>query len=198
MCSGPGGKTAVLGAEALEAGAQVVAWEKAPHRARLVEKSVAAIAKRNSRTVSVVTGDALRMPGESASFSRVLVDAPCSGLGALRRRPEARWRKSLGDIASLVELQKALLSRALELVEPGGVVAYVTCTPVVEETVEVVEAVCSQRRDCELLDTSEVLNQVTHTLVDGARRGTAVQLWTYRHGCDDMFIQLIRTRASVV
>jgi len=64
--------------------------------------------------------------------------------------------------------------------------------------VEVVQAVCSQRGDCELLDTSEVLNQVTHTLVDGARRGTAVQLWTYRHGCDDMFIQLIRTRASVV
>lgn len=198
MCAGPGGKTAVLGAEALEAGAQVVAWEKAPHRARLVEKSVAAIAKRNSRTVSVVTGDALRMPDESGSFSRVLVDAPCSGLGALRRRPEARWRKSLGDIASLVELQKALLSRALELVEPGGVVAYVTCSPVVEETVEVVQAVCSQRGDCELLDTSEVLNQVTHTLVDGAMRGTAVQLWTYRHGCDDMFIQLIRTRASVV
>ena len=111
---------------------------------------------------------------------------------------DQRWRKSLGDIASLVELQKALLSRALELVEPGGVVAYVTCSPVVEETVEVVEAVCSQRGDCELLDTSEVLNQVTHTLVDGARRGTAVQLWTYRHGCDDMFIQLIRTRASVV
>ena len=159
---------------------------------------MAAIAKRNSRTVSVVTGDALRMPDDSGSFSRVLVDAPCSGLGALRRRPEARWRKSLGDIASLVELQKALLSRALELVEPGGVVAYVTCSPVVEETVEVVQAVCSQRGDCELLDTSEVLNQVTHTLVDGAMRGTAVQLWTYRHGCDDMFIQLIRTRASVV
>jgi 16S rRNA (cytosine967-C5)-methyltransferase len=198
LCSGPGGKTAVLAAEALGAGAHVVAWEKAPHRARLVEKSVAAIVRRNPATVVVATGDALEIPAEPGSFSRVLVDAPCSGLGALRRRPEARWRKSPDDIPALVDLQLALLSRALELVAPGGIVAYVTCSPMAEETVDVVAAVCAVNRECELIDTPAVLDRVSKKPVVGARRGSAVQLWTYRHGCDDMFIQLIRRTESLV
>jgi 16S rRNA (cytosine967-C5)-methyltransferase len=163
-----------------------------------VEKSVAAIVRRNPATVVVATGDALEIPAEPGSFSRVLVDAPCSGLGALRRRPEARWRKSPDDIPALVDLQLALLSRALELVAPGGIVAYVTCSPMAEETVDVVAAVCAVNRECELIDTPAVLDRVSKKPVVGARRGSAVQLWTYRHGCDDMFIQLIRRTESLV
>ncbi len=192
MCSGPGGKTAVLGADALDSGAVVVAWEKAPHRARLVAASVAAITRRNRATVTVITGDALTLAEESQSYDRVLLDAPCSGLGALRRRPEARWRKDPADLSSLITLQTKLLHRALDLVAVGGVVAYVTCSPVIQETEGVVNSVMEARGDSELLDTPSILDTIATKPVPGAARGSAVQLWGYRHGCDDMFIQLLR------
>jgi len=132
---------------------------------------------------------------EGGLFERILVDAPCSGLGALRRRPEARWRKTPEDLDELVPLQRALLARALDLVAPGGVVAYVTCSPVVEETSEVVSFAIGSHPDIELIDTPEVLDRVAKIPVVGARRDQAVQLWTFRHGCDDMFIQLLRKKS---
>ena len=194
MCSGPGGKTAVLGAEALQVGAHVVAWEKAPHRAELVRDSVRDISARNPDTVSVSAGDALTMPPPRGDVTRVLVDAPCSGIGALRRRPESRWRKTLEDIPELVVLQQRLLQRALDLVSPGGVVAYVTCSPVIAETHGVVDAVLDSRGDAQRMNTPEVLSSIVERPMTGVASGEAVQLWTYRHGCDDMFIQLVRKK----
>lgn len=195
MCAGPGGKTAVLASEAMAVGARVEAWEKAPHRAKLVAQSVSALSRASPTTVTIRVGDALTLPAEEGSFQRILVDAPCSGLGALRRRPEARWRKTPEDLDELVPLQRALLARALDLVAPGGVVAYVTCSPVVEETSEVVSFAIGSHPDIELIDTPEVLDRVAKIPVVGARRDQAVQLWTFRHGCDDMFIQLLRKKS---
>jgi 16S rRNA (cytosine967-C5)-methyltransferase len=195
MCAGPGGKTAVLAGEAIAAGAQVEAWEKAPHRAKLVEQSISALSRASPSTVTIRVGDALTLSAEEGSFQRILVDAPCSGLGALRRRPEARWRKTPEDLEELVPLQRALLARALTLVAPGGIVAYVTCSPVVEETSEVVSWEMESRPDIELIDTPEVLDRVAKIPVVGSRRDQAVQLWTFRHGCDDMFIQLLRKKS---
>ncbi len=195
MCAGPGGKTAVLAAEALQGGARVIAWEKLAHRAALVTDSVRAITAQNPHTVSVVTGDALELAAPQDAITRVLLDAPCSGLGALRRRPESRWRKNPADIPELVTLQQALLGRALDLVAPGGVVAYVTCSPVLEETHGVISAVVDSRSDTERVNTPEVLSTIVRRPLVGETSGMAVQLWTYRHGCDDMFIQLLRTKA---
>jgi 16S rRNA (cytosine967-C5)-methyltransferase len=121
----------------------------------------------------------------------VLVDAPCTGLGALRRRPEARWRRSRADLEGLVGLQRALLESALGSARPGGVVAYVTCSPVLAETEGVVRAVLDVRPDAVLEDATLLLPQVPDAA--GPLPGT-LQLWPHRHGTDAMFLALLRRR----
>ncbi len=189
LCAGPGGKAALLGALAAQRGATVVANERAPHRAGLVSRAVAALP---AGTVEVVVGDGTEPVGEPGSFDRVLVDAPCSGLGALRRRPESRWRRTPGDVADLVPLQVALLRAALDAARPGGVVAYVTCSPVLAETAGVIETVLADRPDVRLEDPAgpgSVLGRVPDAA--GPLPGT-VQLWPHRHGTDAMFLALLR------
>lgn len=189
MCAGPGGKTAVLAAEAARVGAAVLALEKIPHRVGLVRDSTRAISQRHPGVLGVEQGDARDVVGE---FSRVLLDAPCSGLGALRRRPEARWRKSHRELVGLGVLQEELLDAGLRVLAPGGFLAYVTCSPVVRETSEIVASVLARYPEVSLVDTSAVLDRVSKVPVAGAARGNAVQLWTHRHGTDAMFIQLLR------
>jgi 16S rRNA (cytosine967-C5)-methyltransferase len=118
----------------------------------------------------------------------VLVDAPCTGLGALRRRPEARWRRQPSDIPQLARLQRELLTAALAAARPGGLVGYVTCSPHLAETRAVVAEVV-RRTGAEQLDTGAVLLGVPD-LGDGPQ----VQLWPHRHGTDAMFIALLRRR----
>ncbi len=190
MCAGPGGKTAVLGAEACAVGASVLASEISEHRSTLVEDSTSAITDRLPTAISVEVGDSRRPRAER--FSRILLDAPCSGLGALRRRPEARWVKTPESIPALRELQEALLRNGLNSLAPGGYLAYITCSPVVEETTAVINRVVSDDERLTLLDTSAVLEEIVTSPITGHRRGTAVQLWTHRHGTDAMFIQLIQ------
>lgn len=190
MCAGPGGKTAVLGAEACAVGASVFASEVSKHRSSLVEDSTSAITDRLPTAMSVEVGDSRRPRAER--FSRILLDAPCSGLGALRRRPEARWVKTPESIPALRELQEALLRNGLNSLAPGGYLAYVTCSPVVEETTAVINRVVSDDERLTLLDTPSVLEGIVTSPITGHRRGTAVQLWTHRHGTDAMFIQLIQ------
>jgi len=175
LCAGPGGKTALLAALAAERGAIVRANELHPHRAELVRKATAAW------QVEVSVGDA-RAISETESYDRVLLDVPCTGLGALRRRPEARWRRSIVDVAVLAELQRDLLTAALRLVRPGGVVAYVTCSPHLAETHEVVAG-------HDLLDA-----RASFGATDQLGAGPAVQLWPHRQGTDAMFCALLRRR----
>lgn len=189
MCAGPGGKTALLSAEACAVGANVLATEISAHRAQLVENSTRAVSERFPGLIEVDVCDATQARPER--FSRILLDAPCSGLGALRRRPEARWRKSAGDIPGLVDLQTSLLRNGLESLVVGGVLAYVTCSPVVEETTSVVSSVLTDDSRFTLLDSGDVLEAVVRRPLEGHRRGNAVQLWTHRHGTDAMFLQLI-------
>ncbi len=179
LCAGPGGKAALLGALAEIDGAHIDAVEPTPHRAELVRKTTASLPV----TVHVVDG---RESGLDGGYDRVLVDAPCTGLGALRRRPEARWRRSPKDVAGLVTLQKELLASALSLVRPGGVVVYSTCSPHLAETIGVV-ADAARRHDVEELDTRTLLPGVPQ-LGDG----TTVQLWPHRHGTDAMFVAALR------
>ena len=190
MCAGPGGKTALLGAEACASGATVLASELSAHRAALVEDSITAVSARFPGSIRVDVGDSTEPREET--FTRILLDAPCSGLGALRRRPEARWTKDPESIPGLVELQRALLRNGLRSLAPGGFLAYVTCSPVVEETTEVVADVLAQTEGFSALDTPDIMGSVARTTLQGHRRGTAAQLWTHRHGTDAMFVQLIR------
>jgi 16S rRNA (cytosine967-C5)-methyltransferase len=135
-------------------------------------------------------------PWAPASFDRVLVDAPCTGLGALRRRPEARWRRRPEDLQALAPLQRSLLDRALDLVRPGGVVVYATCSPVLAETRDVLGSVLLGRDDAELGDTGSLLTATAGLRAGvpdcaGPLAGTA-QLWPHRHRTDAMFLALLR------
>jgi len=173
LCAGPGGKTAMLAGLAAERGVTVTANELHPHRAELVRNVTA------PWQVEVLVGDARSLPGIEGGYDRVLLDAPCSGLGALRRRPESRWRRQPSDVVDLASLQRELLVAALRLARPGGVVGYVTCTPHVAETRDVVAG-------AELVDARPAFPGVPR-LGDGP----AVQLWPHRHGTDAMFCAIL-------
>jgi 16S rRNA (cytosine967-C5)-methyltransferase len=188
LCAGPGGKTAVLAAHAVPASIELTANEVQPHRSELVRRSIAPFVDRVAITVEDGRDLCASHP---ESFDRILVDAPCTGLGALRRRPESRWRKTEDDLPDLVTLQRELLDAALGALVVGGVTAYVTCSPLTAETVEVVDWVMARHGECELLDTESILQSVAPAL-QNSRRGTAVQLYPHRHHTDAMFIQLIR------
>jgi 16S rRNA (cytosine967-C5)-methyltransferase len=194
MCAGPGGKSRLL--RGLAAGdpdgrsprATLIAAELHPHRAVLVEDALTRVPSR-SAPFEIIVADGVHPPWPDAAFDRVLVDVPCSGLGALRRRPEARWRKSPADIPALAALQRALLRSAIAACRPGGVVAYVTCSPVPEETRDVVTAVASALPGVEILDAPQVLRDVPDTRSPSPQ---FIQLWPHRHGTDAIFIALLR------
>ncbi|GAA4833147.1 transcription antitermination factor NusB [Luteimicrobium xylanilyticum] len=193
LCAGPGGKAALLGALALERGATVVANELAPHRAKLVERSVRAV---RGAVTEVRTADGRDVGAdEPAAYDRVLLDAPCTGLGALRRRPESRWRRTPSDLQDLTALQRELLASALDAVRPGGLVAYVTCSPHLAETRVVVDDVLRRRDDVERVDAAEAVRRVAGDSIPLADR-LDVQLWPHVHGTDAMHLTLLRRRAG--
>ncbi|NUT71972.1 RsmB/NOP family class I SAM-dependent RNA methyltransferase [Pseudarthrobacter sp. C4D7] len=193
LCAGPGGKAALLGALAHQRGATLLANEPAPHRAKLVSQALSAVPHGSWQ---VRTGDGRDVGAEQPErYDRVLVDVPCTGLGALRRRPESRWRRSPKDIADLGPLQRGLLASALEAVRPGGVVAYVTCSPHPAETTAVVSDVLRKRPDLELLDAGAALDAVSLTGSLAAGHELTAQLWPHIHHTDAMFLALIRKKA---
>ncbi|WP_048684977.1 RsmB/NOP family class I SAM-dependent RNA methyltransferase [Actinomyces urogenitalis] len=196
LCAGPGGKAALLGARAAQRGARLVANEVTAHRAELVRASVRAVPEG----VVEVRCDDGRLYGqaEPGRYDRVLVDAPCSGLGSLRRRPEARWRRQPTDVAELAELQRELLVSALAAVRVGGLVAYVTCSPHVLETELVVRDVIRrlerEGRGAEVLHAGDVATRVAPVPPAGADR-PMLQLWPHLDGTDAMFCALLRRTA---
>jgi 16S rRNA (cytosine967-C5)-methyltransferase len=211
MCAGPGGKAALLAGLALERGASLLANEVAPHRAELVRRALrgygdrlvgsdraqgadragaadgAAASASGPGTLQVIAADGIRAPWQPGSFDRVMLDAPCTGLGALRRRPESRWRRGPEDLERLTRVQRRLLSSALDSVRSGGLVAYVTCSPHLEETRDVVRQVVKARRDVERVDARPLLPGVPD--LGG---GPDVQLWPHLHGTDAMYLALLR------
>jgi len=190
LCAGPGGKAALLAAEAKLGGARLVAHEIIPARAGLVQRALRAI----DPTVEVRTADGRDIgTTDPAAFDRILLDAPCTGLGALRRRPEARWRKRPDDVLELATLQYELLGSALTALAPGGLLAYVTCSPHPDETTGVIDRILDARPEVSRVDTAAVLATVTREPLDLGSLAGAVQLWPHRHGTDAMFIQLLTT-----
>ena len=191
LCAGPGGKTALLASLQKPHNGFLVANEPHDHRAELVRQAIRPVRDH----VRVISKDGRIVGRDNPSrFDRVLVDAPCSGLGALRRRPESRWRKSESDLDVLTLLQEELLTAAVRATKPGGYIAYVTCSPDPRETVDVVQTVLDEQPGLTVIKTVDVLAQFAPGIKQ-VGRGTAVQLWPHRHGTDAMFIQLLqRTR----
>ncbi len=183
LCAGPGGKAALLAATVAARGGRLVAVELAPHRTRLVKRALQPIPGLHK----AITANALAPAWRPGLFDRVIADVPCTGLGALRRRPEARWRRNAGDVALLAVTQKRLLATALDSARPGGLVAYVTCSPHLAETRLVVQDVLRGREDARQLDARPFLPGVPD-LGDGPD----VQLWPHLHGTDAMYLALLQ------
>ncbi|HEY0719056.1 MAG TPA: transcription antitermination factor NusB [Streptosporangiaceae bacterium] len=192
LAAGPGGKAALLAGLAGQAdpGTRLVAADLRPHRAVLTRDHL-----RRLPGTATIAADGRRGAWLPGTFARVLADVPCSGLGALRRRPEARWRKSPEDVEGLGPLQRDLLTAAIGSARPGGIIGYVTCSPHQAETEEVVRAVLAGRDDVTVLDAPAVLSAAVGQTIPGVRRGPDgryVQLWPHRHGTDALFMALLR------
>jgi len=188
MCAGPGGKARLLAALADSTGARLVAADVRVHRARLVRSATSALT-----SCQVVAADGSRPAWRPGIFDRVIADVPCSGLGALRRRPEARWRRGPQDVQALGGLQRGLLTAAVDSTRPGGVVAYVTCSPHLAETRDVLLDVLTARADAEVLDAPTVLTDVPG-IACAEPDSRYVQFWPHRHGTDAIFLALLRRR----
>ncbi|MEX3610109.1 transcription antitermination factor NusB [Rothia sp. LK2588] len=219
LCAGPGGKAALLGALAVQRGGSLLANESSKHRAKLVESSLKPLPQNSfkvvtadGRKIAETTAKASLLPeGMEAGqlFDRVMVDVPCSGLGALRRRPEARWRKTPRDIAELLPLQKELFEAAVQVTRPGGLIAYVTCSPHMAETQNIVMDIL-RSNEVQLLDSGAALRAAgrvvdgesvlsgrrdpSRPLPDAGAEAMTAQLWPHVHGTDAMFFALFRKK----
>lgn len=194
LCAGPGGKAAVLAGLTLQRGATLVANEVSEHRAQLVRRTLAA-ATRAGAVVEVRVGDGRGVGADEPGwYDRVLVDAPCTGLGALRRRPEARWRRTPSDLAELGRLQRDLLVSALDATRGGGAVGYATCSPHLAETRFVVADVTRRRTDVVVEDARALFQDASGQPLAGLGEGPFVQLWPHVHGTDAVFFALLRKR----
>jgi 16S rRNA (cytosine967-C5)-methyltransferase len=188
VCAGPGGKARLLAGLAQGSGARLLAADLRPRRARLTRGAISGLAG-----TGVVVADGTAPAWRRGAFARVLADVPCSGLGALRRRAEVRWRRSPADIAALGPLQRALLASALDSAAPGGFVAYVTCSPHVAETRDVLTDVLAGRDDVLVLDAPALLPEVPDLRCPEPDAAFA-QFWPHRHGTDAIFLALLRRR----
>ena len=182
MCAGPGGKASALFTDLLQNRPQdtFIANEPSEHRARLVSHVIP--------TENVMIHSGQELPALGELYDRIIIDAPCTGLGALRRRPEARWRRTPQDLKELVMTQKELLLAGLQLLKPGGVLAYVTCSPHLLETKAQVLEVLHRNRDLQIVDIKPYLPQSVPdrtVTADGA-----LQLWTHLDDSDSMFMAL--------
>ena len=189
LCAGPGGKSALLAGLARLDGSKLLAVDVAPHRARLVAAALRAYSGDGS-VPTVVVADGTQPGWRFDTFVRVLADVPCTGLGALRRRPESRWRRGPADVEQLHPLQLALLASAIDSAAPGGIIGYVTCSPHRRETTDVLSETLAVRGDVEVIPATQLLPEVPD-----AALGPYLQLWPHRHGTDAMFAAYLRKTA---
>ena len=179
LCAGPGGKAAYLSALLKRDGGSLLANEISNERAKLVSQVM------QHGEVNVCDGRS--MPDELGKFDRILLDAPCTGIGALRRRPEVRWRRNLQDLKNLTQLQSELLESATRLLSPGGIIAYVTCSSHQAETKFQIKSFLKQHSNF-----TRISVQDERADIDGD-----LQLWPHRDGTDAMFLSLLRSQESV-
>ena len=186
MCSGPGGKSAILQGRMRASGGELDCMEPQEHRAELVRQALG----------TDPIGRVIVAPGQQAdrdSYDTILLDAPCSGLGSVRRKPESRHRKKQSQLASLASVQRELLEASYSALKSGGVLVYATCSPLVEETITPVQDALAKHRDLELIDLKPVMKAISPNLrLNDARK--TIQLWTHLHGTDAMFMAALRKK----
>lgn len=202
MSAGPGGKAAVLAALAQANDATLLANDISEHRTKLVAQALRVVDQRVWQT-SVSDGIELaKDPNHQHKYDRILLDAPCTGLGALRRRPESRWRRTPQDLATLTQLQAKLLDAAIAMLKPGGLLAYVTCSPHIAETSLQVTDLLKRNQKVSLLDSASALQAVAvhhdgasalerSTITGGSDDTNTAQLWPDLHKTDAMFFALL-------
>jgi 16S rRNA (cytosine967-C5)-methyltransferase len=178
VCAAPGGKSLHL-AELVGAGGRVLATDRSPARVGLIATASARIGLHPWLVVQDATN-----PAVGGTFDGVLIDAPCSGIGSARRRPELLWRVRKPQLASLSALQFAIASASVDRVKPGGRFVYAVCTFTRAETDAVCDALVRARPDLEPIETAGP---------DGPR--LRHRLWPHRHGCDGMFAAAFRRSA---
>ena len=186
ICAGPGGKAVLLAALAKESASSLTTNEITPHRAKLVMTAL----RHSGFEATQYIGDGRNIP-LSQEFDRIMLDAPCTGLGALRRRPESRWRKGNENLKELAVLQRELLAASWDRLKPGGVLAYVTCSPHPTETTAQVEWFLRTNKNSVLLNATEVVHKLNPSLELNPNRKT-LQLWPHRNGTDAMFLALLQ------
>ncbi|CAN1508287.1 Sun tRNA and rRNA cytosine-C5-methylases [Candidatus Nanopelagicaceae bacterium] len=180
LCAGPGGKAALLSSIARTRGVTFTANEFSAPRAELVKQVV------HGDRVLVSDGREINSLGEK--FDAILIDAPCTGLGALRRRPEVRWRRTLQDLRALTQLQRELIDSAIEALNPGGVLGYATCSPHLAETSIQIADIKRKHTELNKIDVDPFLPE----RLEGANRDGAMSLWTHKHGTDAMYLALFQ------
>jgi len=180
MCAGPGGKAALLSSIARQRSIIFTANEISAARAELVSQVV-----HGDR---VLVSDGRTIGSSTQKFDAILIDAPCTGLGALRRRPEVRWRRTLQDLRALTQLQRELVDSAIQALNPGGVLGYATCSPHLAETSIQISDIKKHHSDVIQIAVDDYLP----ASLDGATRDGAMSLWTHKHGTDAMYLALFR------
>jgi len=180
LCAGPGGKAALLSSIARQRDIRFTANEISAARAVLVSQVV-----HGDR---VLVSDGRTIGAASEKFDAILIDAPCTGLGALRRRPEVRWRRTLQDLRALTQLQRELVDSAIQALKPGGVLGYATCSPHLAETSIQIADIKKKHSEVQQIDVDQFLPSTLH----GATRDGAMSLWTHKHGTDAMYLALFR------
>jgi 16S rRNA (cytosine967-C5)-methyltransferase len=183
LCAGPGGKAALLSAVAKSKNIEFSANEISEVRAKLARQVV--------QGADVTTIDARELSSLGRQYGAILADVPCTGLGALRRRPEVRWRRTVADLKSLVILQAEIIDSAVACLTPGGLLGYATCSPHLSETRIAVSEALKRHPNMELVDiTSFIHPEMRTSAVD---RGS-LTLWTHRHNTDAMFLSVLRKK----
>ena len=182
LCAGPGGKAALLSHICDVSGRSFTANEISEPRAKLVKNVVGKF--------PVLVGDGRDIATHGQSYDAILADVPCTGLGALRRRPEVRWRRTLKDLRVLTDLQDELADAAISVLNPGGIFGYATCSPHFAETTAEVSRILKKHPELELVDVTPYLPVNLH----GAIKQGCLSLWSSEHGTDSMFLALLRKK----
>lgn len=187
-CAAPGAKAAQL-AEAVGPRGEVIALDVNPARLGLVHRTAARLRLGNLRILERDVAKGFDLRGRQR-FDGILVDAPCTGLGVLRRNPDARWRIQPGDVAGAAERQLAILGSAARYVGDGGALAYSVCTLTPEETTGVISRFLAQHPDFRIDDPRPWLPAAAAELIDAEG---ALRTLPHRHGCDAFYgVRLVR------
>ena len=197
FCAGAGGKTLALGAQMRNTG-RLYAFDVSGHRLAALKPRLARSGLSNVYPVQIAHERDDRIKRLAGKVDRVLVDAPCTGLGTLRRNPDLKWRQTPGALVALGEQQRAILEAAARLLKPGGRLVYATCSPLLEEDEEVAVAFDAGTLGGSFsrLPVLELLQRAQVADAEALVSGPDLRLWTHRHGTDGFFAAAWERRAS--